>query len=106
MKIKLVDVNVTKEVGVPFGTCDLCEYVGTAYYPNFIFEVDGEVREVEGWFWSWGDLITVPTDDIIKFGLWLDTKEFDQEFEPKTAMDLFRLNYMFLYDEEFWENYE
>lgn len=76
-RVRLLDYNEYSEE-TTFGTCDLCMGTGTASNPTFTFEFTdtetGEetVRDVEGYFWDWGDYFTVDIYNVARFGDWLE----------------------------------
>lgn len=56
MKYKLVDIIREVEEDVQFGTCDLCQRMGTLYYDVLVFEdEDGNRFKEENGGWDWGD---------------------------------------------------
>lgn len=58
MKYKLIDVKKMTEEDVQFGTCELCEDMGTHHYDILVFQDElGEVYHVENGFWDWGDYL-------------------------------------------------
>ena len=80
MKYRLIDVENRTEENVQFGTCDLCQYVGTHYYDVLLFEDEnGNVYREENGFWSWGDYITNwYIDNYIDFAHFITGKEFSE----------------------------
>lgn len=81
MKIKLVNYEVN-EYETEFGSCDLCFYTGTATEPVFTFSDGEKTWEVDGFFWSWGDLFIVEIDNVIRFAEWLEQQDLDEEEVP------------------------
>lgn len=80
--ITLVDVNNWSEE-VTFGTCELCEYEGTACYQDLVFEQDGERFELPMYDWSWGDLFYygINTKLVIPFASYIkDLKLTDRTY--------------------------
>ena len=56
MKYRLIDVIRKIEEDVQFGTCDLCQHMGTLYYDVLVFEdEDGNRFKEENGGWDWGD---------------------------------------------------
>ena len=80
MKYRLIDVKNNVEENVQFGTCDLCQYMGTHYYDILVFEDEnGNVYREENGFWSWGDYMTYwDIDNYVKFAHFITGKEFNK----------------------------
>lgn len=70
-EFKLIDVIDDYQEKVHFGTCEMCMRVGPNTFSTFVFEVDGERREIKGWFWSWGSLFDVYIENTADFAWWL-----------------------------------
>lgn len=100
MKYKLIDVVGKVDEDITFGTCELCMSVGNLYYNEFIVEdVDGNRYVFEDGYWSWGDWITIPYQDIhnvIQFAEWLskqDLPEYLDEYTFWNAVDEYTEEY-------------
>lgn len=79
MKLKLIDVK-TEIYETQFGTCELCMSTGTAYEPTYIFEKEnGERLSVEGYYWDWGDLITIDVENVIEFADFIRKQDFEDD---------------------------
>ena len=58
MKYSLIDVIRKVEEDVQFGTCDLCQRMGTLNYDILVFEdEEGNKFKEQNGGWSWGDWI-------------------------------------------------
>lgn len=92
MKYKLKDVKNVIKKGVQFGTCELCEYIGTLEYDIMIFEDEnGNEYEAETGTWNWGvyDYIyTIP--NYIHFAEYVSSTEFSAPQVSPSGMILFR----------------
>lgn len=84
MKYKLVDVIRQVEEDVTFGTCDLCEHVGTHHYDVLVLEDENGLRmEVENGFWSWGDYMELwNIRNYVNFAYFI--KDIDVEITEET----------------------
>ena len=79
MKIKLIDVK-TNIYETQFGTCELCFWVGDAVEPTFYFEKEtGEKFEVDGYYWSWGDLEAIYVDNVINLADYISRQYYDAD---------------------------
>ena len=55
MKYKLVDI-IREEKDVQFGTCELCQRMGTLSYDVLVFEDENGMKfKEENGGWSWGE---------------------------------------------------
>ena len=90
MKYQLIDVKNKIEQEVMFGTCDLCQHVGTHYYDVLIFmDEEGEVYEVENGFWSWREyFILWDIDNYVKFAHYISGKDFDRPTPEKSFEEI------------------
>lgn len=91
-----------------FGTCELCMHTGTATNPVYTMEFKDTdtgkefVRDVEGYFWSWGDYFTVYISNVIAFGDWLESNHITVNSEYMGYPELQDLVYR--WDETFEED--
>ena len=80
-RVELLDYRSELIDDVEMGTCSFCFYTASVEESYFTFrftDVDtGDVveREVEGFYWSWGDLFTVDIENVVDFGAWIDRKQ-------------------------------
>lgn len=84
MKYKLVDVERVHEDDVQFGTCELCEWMGSLDYDVLKFEdEDKEEYFISTGEWDWDDFIEyIDIDNYTLFA------EFIQDREcPKVTTD-------------------
>ena len=92
MKIKLIDIS-TNTYETVFGTCDICLSTGIAEEQTFIFDIGGEIRQVDGFYWSYGDLFTTWIENTADFAYWLSQPEFPEDFVLEGYSDLQDLVY-------------
>lgn len=80
MKYKLVDYTTETQEDVTLGTCDLCMSTGhTIDFPYFhIQDETGEVHEIPGFMWSWGDLFDIYIENIPHFAAWLEKQDIQE----------------------------
>mgnify|MGYP006902696265 CR=1 FL=1 len=80
MKYKLIDYTTETQEDVTLGTCDLCMSTGhTIDFPYFhIQDETGEVHEVPGFMWSWGDLFDIYIENIPHFAAWLENQDIQE----------------------------
>lgn len=77
--IHFVSVEGVTEEDVLFGTCELCEYLGSLYYDVWIFEntETGERYGYQNGSWSWGDFDThFYIDNLVHFGHWFNNSHY------------------------------
>ena len=79
--LTLEDIRVNR-YETTVGTCELCFSTKTISEPTFRFKVfDSETMDyvttidVEGFYWSYGDLMTVHCDNVVAFAEWFDNKK-------------------------------
>lgn len=78
MKVKLIDVK-TETYIAEYGTCEMCFYNGLAMESTYIFEKeDGTRFEVEGFYWSYGELKTIMIDNFIDLADYVNHQDFDE----------------------------
>lgn len=87
MKIKLIDIE-RNGYETTFGTCELCMWDGYADETTYIFDIDGERREVEGWVWDWGDFSSIWIENTADFAHWLNQQPFPSDYVLKSYSDL------------------
>lgn len=100
MRYKLIDVVGNVDEDVTFGTCELCMWVGNLHYNEFIVadENGNQYTYIDG-YWSWGDWITIPYQDIhnvIQFAEWLskqDLPDYLDEYTFWNAVDEYTKEY-------------
>lgn len=82
MKYKLVDYTTETQEDVTLGTCDLCMSTGhTIDFPYFhIQDEHGEIHEIPGFMWSWGDLFDIYIENIPHFAAWLEKQDIDEPY--------------------------
>lgn len=77
MRVKLIDIKI-RDYETTFGTCELCFSYGTASEPTFIFQDENSnVREVNGYFWDWGDFYNVDVGNTLDFMIWFNDQKFE-----------------------------
>lgn len=93
MKYKLKDI-VTTETEEFFGTCELCEYMGTLAKDELIFEDENskEYREINGG-WDWGDYIIYwHFDNYVKFAAYIANREYPlPELDEYGDIDFYKI---------------
>jgi hypothetical protein len=99
MKIRLIDTFNEYEEET-FGTCEICMSTGLVNYTTFVFEVDGERREIEGWRWDGAYLDEIYIENLADFAHWLSQREFPKDTELETFWDLQDLTNEYNYGEE------
>ena len=80
MKYKLVDVEHVHEDDVQFGTCELCEWMGSLDYDILKFE-DEDKKEylISTGEWDWGDFIEyIEIDNYILFAEFIKDREYPE----------------------------
>lgn len=78
MKLKLVDIDINS-YETEFGTCEVCMSVGEAHEPTYYFEkCDGTTFSIDGYYWSWGDLVTIDIGNVIDFASYINSLDFDE----------------------------
>ena len=93
MKLKLVNYTTNIIENVTFGTCELCMYTSSMTENYFHFEDEkGKIHKVEGFAWSWGDLMTIYVENIPHFASWVSQQDFPQEEDLKYGYDYDWLN--------------
>lgn len=82
MKYKLIDVIRKFEENVEFGTCDVCQYLGTLSYDVLVFEDEnGNVYKEENGEWHWGEYDKKwEIKNYVNFASFITGREFP---EPK-----------------------
>ena len=80
MKYKLVDVEHVHEDDVQFGTCELCEWMGSLDYDILKFEdEDKEEYLISTGEWDWGDFIEyIEIDNYILFAEFIQDREYPE----------------------------
>ena len=80
MKYKLVDVIREVEENVQFGTCDLCQYMGTLYYDVLVFEDENGIKfKEQNGAWDWGDWIeNWYIDNYVDFAGFITDREYPE----------------------------
>ena len=80
MKYKLVDVEHIHEDGVGFGTCELCEWIGSLDYDVLTFEdEDKEKYRISTGEWDWGDFYEyLGIDNYILFAEFIQDREYPE----------------------------
>ena len=80
MKYKLVDVERIHEDDVEFGTCSLCEWMGSLDYDILKFEdEDKEEYFIATGEWSWGDFYEdIDIDNYILFAEFVRDREYPE----------------------------
>ena len=80
MKYKLVDVEHVHEDDVQFGTCELCEWMGSLDYDILKFEdEDKEEFFISTGEWSWGDFYEyIEIDNYILFAGFIRGREYPE----------------------------
>lgn len=100
MKLRLTDFKSNTYEDTT-GTCEDCSYTGMLDHPTYEFtDSDGGVHTVDGWFSSWGDLITLDIK-LPMFTGWLHNVEFKG---PETVADYIGCS-AFSSDDRLWEEY-
>lgn len=91
MKYKLVDVIREEEDNVMFGTCDLCEHMGTLYYDVLVFEDENGVKfEEENGAWSWGDYFEYwDIDNYVDFAGFIADREYPEPEKDRYGVEKF-----------------
>lgn len=80
MKYKLVDVIREVEEDVRFGTCDLCQRMGTLYYDVLVFEDENGMKfKEENGAWDWGDYFEYwYIDNYVDFAIFIADREYPE----------------------------
>lgn len=80
MKYQLIDVIRKVEEDVQFGTCDLCEYMGTLHYDVLVFEDENGMKfKEENGAWSWGDWFEYwYIDNYVDFAGFIADREYPE----------------------------
>lgn len=80
MKYKLIDYTTETQEDVTLGTCEMCMSTGhTINFPYFhIQDEHGEVYEIPGFMWSWGDLFNIYIENIPHFAAWLEKQDIQE----------------------------
>lgn len=99
MEYKLINVINKAEENVWFGTCELCEYMGTHHYDVLVFENEqGKQFEIENGYWCWGDyFVRWPIDNYVKFADFIQGRDYP-------CADL--VTTMFEVVNQMWRDYE
>lgn len=74
MKYKILNVFNENQGETQYGTCELCFH--TDVHVVQIFEIqdeDGETYDVEAGLWECGEYYTPMIENLVEFGLWLET---------------------------------
>ena len=104
MKYKLIDVKKIEEEDVLFGTCELCEYMGTHYYDILVFQDEAEkTYYVENGAWSWGNyLVNWWIDNYVHFADFVRNRNYPlpkkdkyDEHDLKTVIDEMYQDYVY-----------
>lgn len=80
-RVRLLAYREDTEYDVTFGSCEICMHTGSAENPVYTMEFtdtetgEKEVRDVDGYFWDWGDYFTVYVDNVVTFGDWLEDNQ-------------------------------
>lgn len=80
MKYKLVDVEHIHEDGVQFGTCELCEWMGSLDYDVLKFEDENKEEYLIGTGeWDWGDFYEyIDIDNYILFAEFIQDRDYPE----------------------------
>ncbi|KAF1216482.1 hypothetical protein B8V54_06465 [Streptococcus agalactiae] len=85
---KVVDVGSNHEYDVTFCTCEVCmSYGNEVDNPYIVIEKpDGTKKEVDIYYWSWGDYFEYYIDNVVEFSAFLSEQDIDdEEFEDNST---------------------
>lgn len=76
MTIQLIDVLNSPAIENA-GTCELCFHTMEVDNPVFVLKDSdtGETKEVDGYFWSYGDYFSIYIENVPDFANWLASQK-------------------------------
>ena len=106
MKYKLVDIIREVEEGVRFGTCDICQHMGTLYYDVLVFEdEDGNRVEEENGEWSWGEYFeNWDIDNYVDFAGFITGRDYPVPDRDEYGVEQFHFIVNMMYQD--YDEYE
>ena len=80
MKYKLVDVEHVHKDDVQFGTCELCEWMGSLDYDILKFKDENKKEYlISTGEWDWGDFVEyIEIDNYILFAEFIQDREYPE----------------------------